>query len=1508
MGAPNNLNTTVNVCEDTDKSFSILDLLIAAGYTPPGPVVISMIQVRNPDGTLSEAPTSLVSISADGKSMIVTASNEQDWYGYLETLSLVIESGNEVFTVKVGVTVDPVNDAPEGADQAITLTDAAGYVLKEADFGFTDVVEGNGFKSVVISSVPGAGQLLLNGVVLQAGAEVSITDIRAGALVYQPPAGGTGLISFGFQVRDDGGIVGCNASDLDATANLITFQLPLLGRIGDQVWIDTDRDGVQDTGEGGVAGITVTLTGAGTDGVFGTGDDITRTTTTNATGNYLFDGLAAGQYQVAFGGLAGHQFTSPNVGSDAQDSDANANGLSQIITLAAGETNLTVDAGLVTQLPVDTNTAQLGDRVWYDTDRDGVQDSTETGAAGVTVTLAGAGADGVFGTGDDISRTTTTNATGNYLFTGLAAGNYQVTFGNVAGYGLTTANVGSDATDSDAIIGTGKSQVVALAIAETNLTVDAGLVQIDTNTAQLGDRVWYDTDRDGVQDTIETGAAGVTVTLAGAGADGVFGTGDDISRTTTTNATGNYLFTGLAAGNYQVTFGGKTGYALTTANVGSDATDSDAIVGTGKSQVVTLAIAETNLTVDAGLVQLETNTASLGDRVWIDANSNGVQDTGEASVAGVTVRLLNASGQVIATQLTDANGNYLFTGLAAGQYAVQVVAPSGYKFTTANAGTNDAADSDTVWDGTGTQTGTTGLVTLQIGESNRTVDAGVKVCLVKIGDKVWLDADADGVQDAGEAGVAGVTMTLTGTGADGVFGTQDDTVRTTTTDASGNYLFSDVAWGQYKVGMTMPNGLALTSANVGSNDAADSDFVATTTAGANLVANGSFQNGSTGWTGLGDTIEVGAATSYGVTGASGSHVVEVDANAAGNGTGLYQDIYTQANRVYELSVDVAARSGTALATNTVEVWWGNNRVATIDPTSTALKTYTFSVVGSGGAVRLSFREQAGDDSTLGGIIDNVRLTAPSTTYTSNVTVASCDDNLTVDAGVVDTKTGKLGDRVWIDSDRDGVQDSNEVGVTGVAVTLAGAGTDGVFGTGDDISRSTTTDSNGNYLFTGLAAGQYQVTFGGKTGYQFTTANVGSDATDSDANANTGKSQVVTLGYGETNLTVDAGLRDSLTGAIGDRVWHDDPANASGSYSAGYANGIQDTSEPYGLAGVRVYLYKSDTSSGGGTLVGSMVTDSSGYYRFNNLAAGWYQVEFDKGGLRNTSSPISPNQSLDSWVWTAKDQGTNDQKDSDVTAGITAKVRTDVFYLSEGQVDLTRDAGLTPIVIDLNGDGIETIARGASDATFDLFGNGSPIKSGWLSSEDGFLAVDRDGNGKIDDIHELFGGTAKGAGFAKLASFDSNGDGVVDAQDADFAKLLVWQDLNGDHQSDAGELMTLAQAGVASLTVGYTEQPYLDAQGNLHLERSNASMADGSSVDMTDVYFNVDAADAVAAGLVLPSMSELLGVDNALLDQALGGGAREQAAIADVGFDASTEAQRAIAAAMQQADAHLALAV
>jgi hypothetical protein len=202
-------------------------------------------------------------------------------------------------------------------------------------------------------------------------------------------------------------------------------------------------------------------------------------------------------------------------------------------------------------------------------------------------------------------------------------------------------------------------------------------------------------------------------------------------------------------------------------------------------------------------------------------------------------------------------------------------------------------------------------------------------------------------------------------------------------------------------------------------------------------------------------------------------------------------------------------------------------------------------------------------------------------------------------------------------------------------------------------------------------------------------------------------------------------------------------------------------------------------------------------------------------------------------------------------------KTDTINLSSGENDMSWDAGITPIAIDLNGDGIHTIARGDMHGSFDLLGTGKAIQSGWLSKADGFLAIDSNSNGSIDNISELFGGTGKGSGFAKLASYDSNADGVVNASDAHFASLLIWQDANSNGKTDAGELISLAAAGVTGLNVGYTELPFLDANNNLHLERSSVTMSNGKTADMTDVYFNVAASDAAAAGVTLPTMADLM---------------------------------------------------
>lgn len=138
-----------------------------------------------------------------------------------------------------------------------------------------------------------------------------------------------------------------------------------------------------------------------------------------------------------------------------------------------------------------------------------------------------------------------------------------------------------------------------------------------------------------------------------------------------------------------------------------------------------------------------------------------------------------------------------------------------------------------------------------------------------------------------------------------------------------------------------------------------------------------------------------------------------------------------------------------------------------------------------------------------------------------------------------------------------------------------------------------------------------------------------------------------------------------------------------------------------------------------------------------------------------------------------------------------------------------------------------VARGVK---FDFVGNGKPYQMSWTAGawSGGFLALDRNGNGKIDNGTELFGNFTpqpppkKGAlpnGFAALAAYDLNHDGVIDANDAIYSKLLIWVDRNHNGISEPNELTTLAQAGVKSISVNYTLSQWSDANGNLFRYKS-----------------------------------------------------------------------------------------
>src|SRR6185436_19419806 len=133
---------------------------------------------------------------------------------------------------------------------------------------------------------------------------------------------------------------------------------------------------------------------------------------------------------------------------------------------------------------------------------------------------------------------------GYYLFTNLVPGNYVVRFSKPAGYSFTIRDaVGNalDAIDSDADTTNGMTRCYALASGETNLTVDAGLFR----NACLGDFIWDDFNRDGIQQTNEPGISNVTVYLISCGAT-------NILRTAVTDTNGIYQFCDLTPGDYRI--------------------------------------------------------------------------------------------------------------------------------------------------------------------------------------------------------------------------------------------------------------------------------------------------------------------------------------------------------------------------------------------------------------------------------------------------------------------------------------------------------------------------------------------------------------------------------------------------------------------------------------------------------------------------------------------------------------------------------------------------------------------------------------------------------------------------------------------------------------------------------------------------------------------------------------------------------------------------------------------
>lgn len=195
------------------------------------------------------------------------------------------------------------------------------------------------------------------------------------------------------------------------------------------------------------------------------------------------------------------------------------------------------------------------------------------------------------------------------------------------------------------------------------------------------------------------------------------------------------------------------------------------------------------------------------------------------------------------------------------------------------------------------------------------------------------------------------------------------------------------------------------------------------------------------------------------------------------------------------------------------------------------------------------------------------------------------------------------------------------------------------------------------------------------------------------------------------------------------------------------------------------------------------------------------------------------------------------------------------YDKAGKAQPPRD----PLIIDLGETGIElrSLEHGVN---FDLDNNGFAEKTAWIGTEDGFLALDRNGNGSIDNGGELFGdqvilkdGSKSESGFEALAELDDNGDGIIDNKDSAFANLRVWIDANHNGKSDSNELKTLNETGIISISLEHSEVSIVDEETGARIAESASVTINKngavSTVDISEFWFPVNSSDTTQDGVV-----------------------------------------------------------
>ena len=582
--------------------------------------------------------------------------------------------------------------------------------------------------------------------------------------------------------------------------------------VGNFVWFDANKDGIQDADEVGVAGVTVTMDGQlDMDPLLDADGNLVKPVTTDANGKYVFTNLLPGSYGLTFTIPAGYSETVKKAGDDrAVDSD----GAETWPVLKQGQDDMTVDLGLIAD-------GTIGDTLFWDVDNNG--GSAPSGAdkplAGVTVKLTY-----TTPAGAEKTLTTVTDENGKYSFKDLAPGDYVVT--------VDKASLATVCPECTAQTHAPSGDLTASEGQELSLT---SKVTLNPGAMTNNDQDWAFT---GVANTAIVKAIADPVEVPAGG----FTPGTSVTYTLTVTNEGPSPATGVVAQDKLpsgVTFEYADGDGTYDAASGKWDLSGEVIekgaTRTLRITVIIRASAAGSVVTNTATIEKQDqigdkkpdNTSSvpltagytIAGKLYNDANASFSSDNGESPYAGVTVALLKRDGTPVldkdgnpVTAVTDADGKYSFPGLALGEYSVSVVDPTsgpleGTKPTEAYTGRYKTSADVTIAEATGS------VIDVNFGF----------VKPASVGDYTWMDVNRDGVQDADEPALPGVTVTLTYEDGSAVTDASGNVVTAKTSDANGKYSFENLLPGGYKVSFQAPAGFEATTSEAGDDRAADSN-------------------------------------------------------------------------------------------------------------------------------------------------------------------------------------------------------------------------------------------------------------------------------------------------------------------------------------------------------------------------------------------------------------------------------------------------------------------------------------------------------------------------------------------------------------------------------------------------------------------------------------------------------------------------------------------------------------